>query len=63
MDCDDDGLEANPEYGEIGGGVGVGVGPLAVLFCVSDERSAGPGMSAIKLVRCSIVQEVDHSHD
>lgn len=28
-----------------GGGVGVDIGPLALLFCVIDDSNAGPGMS------------------
>lgn len=29
-----------------GGGVGVEIGPLALLFCVTDESNGPPGMSA-----------------
>jgi len=31
------------EKDEPGGGVGVETGPLALLFCVTDDRRAGPG--------------------
>ena len=48
VDWERDGAElkpANCEKEEPGGGVGVDNGPLALLFCVIDERSAGPGTS------------------
>lgn len=63
MDCDADGLEANPEYEENGGGVGVGDGPLAVLFCVNDDKSAGPGISALMLVNCPSERKLRHRLD
>jgi hypothetical protein len=50
MDREPDGdeKEANWDWG------GVGVGALAELFSVRDERSAGPGISAVWLADTSI---------